>query len=102
VGGGDAIEETDALLQAKFAELDAEISHYPSPIARCDVQLTKLIEQRAEVLGHQRQFRQLAAAAPVAGELAGACLEMLSAEVYDSPEVGQLRRRLDALSSGAR
>ncbi len=33
-------------LEARFRELNDEIRHYPTPIARCDDQLTKLIEQR--------------------------------------------------------
>ena len=36
-------------LEARYAEISAEISHYPAPIARCDEQLTALIEQRARV-----------------------------------------------------
>ena len=31
--------------------LNAEVNGYPTPIARCDVQLTALLEARAEVLG---------------------------------------------------
>ena len=34
-------------IEAKSAELDDEVRHYPTPIARCDEQLTKLLEQRA-------------------------------------------------------
>ena len=30
--------------------LNAEVNGYPTPIARCDVQLTALLEARAEVL----------------------------------------------------
>jgi hypothetical protein len=33
-------------LQERFRELSLEIRHYPTPIARCDDQLPKLIEQR--------------------------------------------------------
>ena len=33
-------------LAARFRELSGEIRHYPTPIARCDDQLPKLIEQR--------------------------------------------------------
>jgi hypothetical protein len=33
-------------LEARFRDLNEEIRHYPTPIARCDEQLTKLIEQR--------------------------------------------------------
>ncbi len=37
-------------LEARLAELIDEIRHYPTPIARCDVQLTELLERRAQVL----------------------------------------------------
>jgi uncharacterized damage-inducible protein DinB len=97
-GGGDPIEQADAYLQARFEELDAEISHYPSPIARCDLQLTKLIEQRAEVLGHQRRLRQQAAEGGVSSDLASAMVGMLAAEVYDGVEAEALRRRLSVLA----
>jgi hypothetical protein len=37
-------------LEARLAELSDEIRHYPTPIARCDVQLTELIERRARIV----------------------------------------------------
>ncbi len=37
-------------LEARLAELSDEIRHYPTPIARCDVQLTELLERRARVV----------------------------------------------------
>jgi len=37
-------------LEQRIAELSDEIRRYPTPIARCDVQLTGLIEQRAKLL----------------------------------------------------
>jgi hypothetical protein len=33
--------------RTRFRQLSDEIRHYPTPIARCDEQLTKLIEERA-------------------------------------------------------
>jgi chorismate mutase len=42
-------------LQRRLAELSEEIRHYPTPIARCDEQLTALLEQRAAVLEEIRQ-----------------------------------------------
>jgi chorismate mutase len=39
-------------LERRIAELSAEIRAYPGPIARCDVQLTALLEERARLL-HQ-------------------------------------------------
>ena len=34
-------------LERRIAELNAEIRHYPTPIARCDEQLAALLEQRS-------------------------------------------------------
>ena len=39
-----------AYLARRRDALNEEVRHYPSPIARCDVQLTALLESRAEVL----------------------------------------------------
>jgi chorismate mutase len=36
-------------LEERIAELSEEIRSYPTPIARCDEQLTALIEQRKEI-----------------------------------------------------
>ena len=40
-----------AELQRRIAQLSDEIRHYPTPIARCDEQLTGLIEERSRLLG---------------------------------------------------
>jgi len=37
-------------LERRIAELSAEIRGYPGPIARCDEQLSALIEERARLL----------------------------------------------------
>jgi hypothetical protein len=37
-------------LEQRIAELSGEIRRYPTPIARCDEQLTALIERRAKLL----------------------------------------------------
>ena len=42
-------------LHRRLAELSEEIRRYPTPIARCDEQLTALLEQRAAVLEEIRQ-----------------------------------------------
>jgi hypothetical protein len=46
-----------AELEKRIAALSAEIRSYPTPIARCDEQLTGLIEERSRLLGllHQDQ-----------------------------------------------
>jgi len=38
-----------AALAARWRALDDEVRHYPTPIARCDVQLPALLEARDEV-----------------------------------------------------
>jgi len=39
-----------AELQQRIAELSLEIRNYPTPIARCDEQLTQLLEERAQLM----------------------------------------------------
>src|SRR5947207_10335985 len=36
-------------LAARMREINEEVAHYPRPIARCDVQLSKLLEDRARL-----------------------------------------------------
>ena len=38
------------LLEQRLAELSAELRAYPTPIARCDLHLPALLEERAAVL----------------------------------------------------
>jgi hypothetical protein len=51
-------------LQRRLAELSDEIRRYPTPIARCDEQLTGLIEQRAAILERIRQGERERAPCP--------------------------------------
>ena len=44
-----------AALAARWRALDDEVRHYPTPIARCDVQLPALLEARDEV----RKLREI-------------------------------------------
>ena len=37
-------------LEKRLAELSEEIRNYPTPIARCDVQLSALLEERSSLL----------------------------------------------------
>ncbi len=54
---GDAFAELWSVfrkhLATRIREINDEVAHYPRPIARCDVQLSKLLEERARV------YRQL-------------------------------------------
>ena len=43
-------------LESRSSALTEEVRHYPTPIARCDEQLTKLLEQRAHVLNQLRRM----------------------------------------------
>ncbi len=49
VGGASNVAAVRADLARRWREVDDEIRHYPTPIARCDVQLTALIELRDEL-----------------------------------------------------
>jgi hypothetical protein len=42
-------EMTRAALERRLAAVCEEIRHYPTPIARCDEQLTALIEERSKL-----------------------------------------------------
>ena len=47
-----------ALLQQRIDELSREIRNYPTPIARCDLHLPALIEERARLLRQLNEFQQ--------------------------------------------
>jgi hypothetical protein len=52
-------EAWDALrsyLESRSSALIEEVRHYPTPIARCDEQLSKLLEQRAHALSQLRRM----------------------------------------------
>ena len=49
-------------LKTRVDELNAEISHYPGPIARCDAQLGGLLEERARLLRLTEALREFEAA----------------------------------------
>ena len=52
-------DELKSHFESHAHELMAEVRTYPGPIARCDVQLTKLIEQRSHALERLRAFEAL-------------------------------------------
>jgi hypothetical protein len=43
-------------LDAKIAALSEEIRRYPTPIARCDEQLTELLERRARLFAEKERI----------------------------------------------
>ena len=51
-----------AELDARIAELSDEIRRYPTPIARCDEQLTELLERRTRLLAEKERARVPSAA----------------------------------------
>jgi len=52
-------------LEARNREIKAEVAHYPTPIARCDVQLGKLLEQRARLYRELDSVASIGASPPV-------------------------------------
>jgi hypothetical protein len=49
-------------LKTRIAELNKEISSYPTPIARCDAQLGGLLEERARLVRLAEALRDFEAA----------------------------------------
>ena len=45
-------------IEKRIAELNAEIRHYPTPIARCDLHLPSLIEERAKLLQQLKEIQE--------------------------------------------
>ena len=45
-----------AELEKRIAELSKEIRSYPTPIARCDLHLPALLEERARLLEQLKEF----------------------------------------------
>ena len=101
-----AWSELKIYLDRRSKELSEEVRNYPTPIARCDEQLTKLIEQRA---GAINQLKLLLEAAPArSGPLGRRRLAALEAYLMrprafpdDEIEIA-LRSRLSAALSGLR
>jgi len=91
-------------LVARMREINEEVAHYPRPIARCDVQLSKLLEERA------RLFQQMDRAAGVDSTRSGASARWLQhLNEYlanlkpcgdDAIETDLRRRLMNSLSNG--
>jgi hypothetical protein len=45
-------------VEKRIAELNAEIRHYPTPIARCDLHLPALIEERDNLLQQLKKIQE--------------------------------------------
>lgn len=93
--------ELRAHLERRSIELNAEVHSYPSPIARCDDQLPKLLEQRARMVRLLRAATELGAE-PAARSAEADWLDRLQ-EFLAGPDVAtdddaevELRSRLSA------
>jgi len=64
-----ALAALEALLERRVAQAIDEVAHYPTPIARCDEQLTKLLEERSSLVVRLDATRALIA--EVRNEAAG-------------------------------
>jgi hypothetical protein len=53
-------------LQQRIDELSREIRAYPTPIARCDLQLPALIEERAGLLARLETLNEQGSCSPAA------------------------------------
>ena len=53
-------------LEDRFAAICDEIRHYPTPIARCDEQLSALIEERSLLLSQLSNISENGPCAPLA------------------------------------
>ena len=98
--------ELKSYLDRRSKELSEEVRNYPTPIARCDEQLTKLIEQRAAAIN---QLKLLLETEPAPSGNSGrprlAALEayLMGAQAFSDDEIEiALRSGLRAALSGLR
>jgi|GEM_PF-547359 len=77
--------EFKAYLEHLSKDLSEEVRHYPTPIARCDEQLTKLIEQRGQAfqLLHRIDQTGQAETPPASRELLAAVQDFLDTPDFD-------------------
>jgi hypothetical protein len=53
-------------LERRIAELSEEIRHYPTPIARCDLHLPALLEERARLVEELNSLEEQGTCTPEA------------------------------------
>jgi len=100
----DCWSELERYLERRSRELNAEVRGYPRPIARCDDQLPKLLEQRARA--NEQLQRAWAADAAAPSPLSDPWLEVRR-QILASPMVIEddqtetaIRARLREMLSG--
>lgn len=54
------------MLEERISAISGEIRHYPTPIARCDLHLPALIEERAELMARLEFLNQQGSCSPAA------------------------------------
>lgn len=94
---GPAWNELHRWLEQRAEALRGEVRDYPTPIARCDVQLTKLLEHRGRVMAAASDMRSREAAGGEdfpTPEAVGAVLG--EGPATDDPVEERLRERLRA------
>ncbi len=92
---GPAWSALAAWLERRGEQLREEVRDYPTPIARCDVQLTKLLEHRGGVLSTLGRMRALESGAREAFPTPDAVSAMLAeGPATDEAAEAQLRERL--------
>jgi flagellar biosynthesis chaperone FliJ len=101
-----AWSELKSYLERRSRELHEEVRNYPTPIARCDEQLTKLIEQRTRTNDNLR--RVIDAGPAQSGHADQRWLAALDAFIADPQSATDdeteiaIRSRLSATLSGLR
>jgi hypothetical protein len=60
----EALAALEAFLERRLTQAIEEVAHYPTPIARCDEQLTKLVEERGDLVVRLNTIRALLAEVP--------------------------------------
>jgi hypothetical protein len=54
------------ILEEKISAISEEIRHYPTPIARCDLHLPALLEERAELMAKLESLNEQGSCSPAA------------------------------------
>ena len=102
----DCWSELERYLERRSRELNAEVRGYPTPIARCDDQLPKLLEQRARANEQLQLARAADATAPSiwSGPWLEAHRQVLASPmvIEDDETESAIRARLRAALSGVR